>query len=442
MPLVISVAGSTRTTSCDFQSLHITQSVVSNAGGAETVIHVPDRSWHPAAANEYIVMTSSDSVKHFAGMITEVQEEMAGLTQLRYRLTAKDYTYLFDRLMVTEIYASSGPTANLNIDTVVADITTRFTTGFSTGGIQSGLGTLAQHRFDYVYPSDACRGMADELAVLFYIDYDKVVNLRTPGSDVAPIPEIDLDTFSSSANWSNCVLSEAAANIKNRIILQGYKTKSTVAYQNVFTGDGVSKFFPLGYEPSGIATTELVATLNAVTLTNKTDNIDGSPSTTAGSTAQVFICYTNMGARTDFSPSSTETLTLTYNYMLDGGTQVDDAAAQTEMASREGGDGIHMYQVNDPGLTNYQSNDNLAIARGQTLTARYGRPVLQAEFDSLEQGWKPGQAFAMSSVYRMGGFDKTFYVYEMEKSLVNHPGTTGTPMWRYHILAGATPLPL
>ena len=122
--------------------------------------------------------------------------------------------------------------------------------------------------------------------------------------------------------------------------------------------------------------------------------------------------------------------------------QSDDAAAQTEMIAREGGDGVHMWQVNDPALTNWASNDDIAVAKGQAITARYGKPLLQGEFDSLQQGWEPGQSLMVASTDRMGGFTKQFYVYQVEKSLMNHPGSTDTPTWKYHIAAGESPLPL
>ena len=442
MPLSIDINSVARTSQCDLRSLSITQGIVGNAGGAEMVVHVPDRSWRPKAANVVVIATSSDAVTHFGGVVTDVEEEMAGLNALRYRVTCKDYTYLFDRMMVTENYLSNGPTANLNVDTILAHVVTTYTTGFSTGTIQAGLGTVAQQRYDYVYPSDVGRGLADQVGALFWIDSTKGVHLQASGLAAAPIATIDLDSYSTSANWSSFVIRESAQNIKNRIVLQGYKVKSTVKFANAFAGDGAQRFFPLGYEASSLSTGEFLATLNAVTLTPLTDNIDASPTTAAGSTASIYVCFVNQGVRTAFAQSSTEVLSLSYNYMKDSGFQSDDAAAQAEMVTREGGDGVHMYMVNDPSLGNFASNDDIAIAKGQAITQRYGKPLLQGEFDSIQQGWAPGQSMTVSSTDRMGGFTKQFYVYQIEKTLMNHPGTTGTPTWNYHIATGESFVPL
>jgi len=442
MPLSIDIAGTERRSQCELRSLNITSTIMSNASQAQMTVHVPDRSWHPKAANVVIIATSSDGYTHFGGTISEVEEEMSGQTGLRYHVSMHDYTDLFDRVMVTTNYLTSGPTTSLAVDEIVAHITQNYTTGFSTGDIQTGLGTAAQQRYDYVYPSDAIRGLANQFQALFWIDSTKGIHFQSAGVDPAPISAIDLDSYTTSANWSDFRLREAASNIKNRIVLQGYKTKSTVSFQNIFTGNGTQQFFPLGYEASGVSTGDIQVTLNSATLTPMVDNVDGSPSTTAGSTSQIFICYVNLGARTDFAPTSTETLTLTYTYMQDSGFQSDDPAAQTEMAAREGGDGVHMYMINDPSLTNFQANDNLAIAQGQALTARYGKPLLQGEFDSFTQGWERGQYLTVSSTNRMGGFTKTMFVYQIDKKMINHPGTTGTPTWKYHVTVGESALPL
>lgn len=444
MPLTYSIAGADRTTSVRFESLRVQNTITSNADFAEMSLFLPAGStWHPRAANEVIITTSTDSVKHFAGLIQDVTEEQVLLGALRYRLSCKDYTLLFDRIMVTQNYLSSGPVSSLLGSSIVGHIITNYTTGFSSTGLQTS-GTVAEQRFDYVYPSDAIRQITDQLQWLFWIDYNKVVQFQSAGSYVAPVSDIDFDATSSGINWSNLVLTEQASNIKNRIVMQGYKKKNVTAMQSVFQGDGFTKFNLLGYEPSGISTGDMVADLNGVALSLYTDTVDGVPTTAtvAGSSTKLYICYDNFGARMDYTPSSTETLTVTFFPMVEGGFQQDDPVAQADMASREGGDGVHMYQVNDPSLTNLSGSDNLAVSIGQKITARYGKPGLQGTFDSFTQGWRAGQSFTGTSTYRMGGFTKQLYVYSVTKTLVNHPGSTDTPLWRHQISMGESPLPI
>jgi len=444
MPLSITVGGIDRTSVCRFESLRIHNTITSNADFADLAVFVKDATWRPKAGNVVVVATSSDAMVHFGGSIEEVTEEQVLLDDLRYRLSLKDYTLLFDRRMVTQNYLVTGPTTSLAANNIISNIVTNYcSTDFSSTGVQTAP-VVAEQRFDYVYPSDAIRQMADQLQWLFWIDYNKVVQFVSAGSLPAPLTSIDFDASSSGSNWSNAVFTESASNVKNRIILQGFKTKAVAAMQSVFVGDGFTKFNLLGYEPSGISTGDMVATLNAAPLTLYTDTIDGTPSTeiVAGSSSKLYICYDNMGARMDYTPSSSETITVTFYPLHDDGFQYDDAAAQTEMASREGGDGVHMYQSQDPGLTNLSGSADLAVATATALTTRYGSPKIKGTFDSFTQGWRAGQAFSGTSVSRMSGFTKQFYVHAVTKSLVNHPGSTGTPLWKHSVEFGESPLPV
>lgn len=444
MPLSITINGTDRTSSCRFESLRIHNTITSNADFADLAVFVKDASWRPQAANPVVIQTSSDSVIHFAGSIEEIEEEQVLLNSMRYRVSLKDYTLLFDRRMVTQNYLVTGPTTDLKASTIISHIVSNYcSTDFSSTGVQTAP-AVAEQRFDYVYPSDAIRGMADQLQWLFWIDYNKVVQFVAAGSLPAPLTSIDFDASSSGSNWSNAKFSESAANVKNRVILQGFKTKASAAMQSVFQGDGFTKFNLLGYEPAGISTGDMVADINGVPLTLYTDTIDGTPSTAtvAGSSSKLYICYDNMGARMDYTPSSTEILTVTFYPLHDDGFQYDDAAAQTNMAAREGGDGVHMYQAQDPGLTNLSGSADLAVATATALTTRYGSPKIKGTFDSFTQGWRAGQAFSGTSAVRMSGFTKQFYVHAVTKTLVNHPGSTGTPLWKHNVEFGESPLPL
>ena len=414
-----------------FKSLRITSTIIADQTTAEMEFLSTGGSWRPEAGNEIIVSTSSDSLRHFAGNIIDVTERATNRTDLLYSVGAKDFTWSFDRRMVTTTYGASSAAA------ILADIVTSYTTGFSTGGIQN-LGQIAQQRLDYVYPSDAIRAIADQQQAHWYIDFNKVVQYFSAISNIAPTTGINFD---NSTTYSDLVLRENASNIKNRAIVQGYRKASTVQVARSYIGDSTTRVFNLGYEPSGLSSTQMTVTEGGAAVDLLYDYIDGTPGSTVGSSSQAFVNFTNMCIRFSTAGAApSTTVSVSFTYMLDGGVQVDDAAAQNEMAARSSGDGIHMFKVDDPGMTNLAANDDLALALGDALTARYGQPQIEGQFRSYLQGWRAGQYFTGVSARRMGGFTQTLYVHRVDKSLVSHP-SGGSPTWVHDVYISNASMP-
>lgn len=444
MGVAVVIANTTRTSAVNLKTLRISSSITANASLCEFEVYSSGGSWRPKAGNELIVTTTSDALRHFAGNIIDVYERAVNRTDYHYSVQAKDYTWLFDRRSVardnsTQVYAAQAASA------IVADIVTTFTTGFSTAGIQVAPSVAAQ-RYNYVAPSAAIKGLADQIQWHFYIDYSKVVQFFSAISAIAPTTGINFDT--NTADYGDLVMHESAAQIKNRIVLEGYQTASNVQLSRSFTGDSTTRFFLLGYEPAGLSTSNMTATIDGVTLDLKSDEIDGSPGSTVGSSSQVYICFSNLGARfstAGLTPSGTQTLAFSFNYMKPGGVQQDDPAAQTVMAARSSGDGVHMYHVNDPSLTNFAQNDDLALAYGTALTTRYGQPPLEGSFHSYLAGWRAGQYFTGVSATRMGGdfsAGMTFYVNQVEKTVVQTTQLGGSLTWVHKIEFSNSEIPL
>jgi hypothetical protein len=423
--LEIAIAGTTRTTSCDIKSLLITNTITSNA----SVMELAARSsgdWRPRAGNQITVSTTSDSVRYFGGVVARVSEEARSRREFYYRMAVNDWTILFDRRLVAANYGSSAASA------IVADIVTSNTTGFSTAPIDVAPSVSAK-RWDYVKPSEAIQQLADELQWHWFINSTQGVEFFTALSDVAPSTAINFD---SSTGYSDLVLEERVDQVKNRIILQGYKRAATVQIASRFQADGQQRFFYGGYEPVDTASANITATLDGASLAIGTDEIDAAPGTTQGTSSTVYVCFANMGFRfsSGFSaPSSSMVFVATYTYLREGGIQYDDPTAQTDMASRSSGDGVHMFMVNDPGLTNNAANDDLALGVGAALTDRYGAPGMEGTFRTYgASSWRAGQYFTGSSTYRLGGFERTFYIHQVQQRVISHPDG-GSPTWQYDI---------
>lgn len=427
MGLVVTVAGADRTAQTTLQDLEVVSTIAANADMASLKIMVPmGAGWRPMAANEVIISTSSDGTKHFAGMIQEVTELGNASPVMNYIVHAKDYLQLFNKKLFVQEYSAATAA-----DAVARDVVAGTTDGFSSTGILLGP-LVPPQKFDYVANGDVMRRLADYSGYIWYIDYNKVVNFVPSISFSAPVASINLDT--DITNYGDLDLTETVQNEKNRVYVKGWKQKSSITYNQTFTGDGTSKFFLYGYEPSSIA--DVTATLNGAPLTVGTDTVDSQAGSTIGSSSSIYICFDNLGARFgNYAPTSTEVLSITANYMTPGFTVVEDLVAQSTMLAREGGDGIHEYAVDDPGVTADDGTDTIATTKGSAILTRDAYPRLTARFKSYTQGWRPGQSLVISSANRMTGFSKTFTVAEVRKRLVNHASTSGSPVFVHDITA-------
>jgi hypothetical protein len=283
-------------------------------------------------------------------------------------------------------------------------------------------------KFDYVTPGDVIRIMADTVSYGWWIDYSKVVNFVSTLTMAAPIPTINLD--SDITNYGSMDITESVNQLKNKIYVKDWKQKSDVTFNRSFTGDGATKFFLFGYEPSAIG--DVSATINGTALSVKTDQVDASPGDGIGSSSSIYMCFDNLGARQNYAPTSTELLSITANYMVPGIIAVENTDAQSTAAAREGGDGIHEYVYADPGLTASDGSVLLALAKGNSILSRDAFASISGRFVSFTQGWRAGQSFVLNSTTRMlGSLPRTVYVQQVVKRLVGSTG--GAPTLFYQI---------
>ena len=424
MALGITISGTDRTSSCKLETIEVVNTIASNSDTAEMVVSVSSTAgWRPKAGNPVVI--TNGGTKEFGGVISEVTEADFGIERLRYQVNARDYTYLFDKYLVVEEYAAG------TASSIVANIVTSYTTGFTTTNVQAAP-TVGAQTFDYVEPSQSVRQLADLVGYGFYIDYDKDVHFYSLASVTAPVASIDLDT--NLTDYGDMKISETIGHgVKNRVYVKGFKQKSSATMARAFPGDGVSKFFSLGYEPASTSASDLSGTLGAAALTFGRDMRDSQPDNPVGTATDAYICFGNMGARFDVAPSSTAVVTINFKYMSEIPTLVEDTVAQSTMATREGsGDGVHEFVWNDPGLTAPDGTDTLALLKGREILSRYSGARLQTKFRSFTQGWRAGQSIQLVSTRRMGGLNKTFYVQQVVKRIVNHP-SGGSPVFTYDV---------
>lgn len=417
MAILITINAIDRTAYCDLKSISITDSITANADTLDMEVAVSSTdAWYPKAGNPVIITNGTG--KEFGGVIESIDERQLGPTRLRYQLSCRDYAYLFDKYLVVD-ESTSSMTADAWVDRII----TGFTTGFTAVNVLGPAPTVAGRQFNYVFASEAVRSLADEVGYAWYIDYDKDVHFFPSLTLLGPTTSINAET--NITNYGDLRLRETVAGAKDRVYLKGYKHKTANFWNRSFVGDSTTRTWVLGNEPASLDATDMTATIDGVSLDLKVDFIDGRPGEATGSSSQLFVNFDSGSVRMSTAAAAmtaAQTLSVNVRVMEDAISMVEDLAAQTTLAARESGDGIHEYAIENAQMSAFDGSDDLATLYGTIALARYSTPRVTGSFESFTQGWRAGQQFDITTTRRLGGFTSTFFVQQVNKRIVYSTG--------------------
>lgn len=368
----------------------------------------------PASGNEIVFTNAGD--REFAGVIASVEEEALNPSVLTYHVTAKDYTQWFDHHLVQEEYPAQA--ADVTVKAIVQSYANASGVVFTTTNVHPAF-IVADQKFPFVYPSEAIKTLADLIEWGFYIDYNRDVHFYPLEAALSPLPGNILDLDNDLSSYHDCLLREDISQLKNRIYLRGFKTRSTGTQPVHAVGDGVSTWFPIGYPPWSVDPADITVNLNGVPQTVLTDTKDGQPGD-GQTNAGAYVCFDNMGIRFNAPPTNGAVISGSFYQRTDAGTAVDDPDSQALIAAREATDGIYEHAIEDPSLT--APTLDTANARAQMLLYKYGYPKLTGSFGSYLQGWRAGQRFTVKAAKRMGGLNQLMYVTKVVKRIVSAGG--------------------
>jgi hypothetical protein len=159
-------------------------------------------------------ITLGDGTVLFGGQIDTVEEFYEGgrRTNRAWHVGCTDYTRLANRRKVRIRYALQ------SASTMAIDVVTRFTDGFTTNAIQSGLPAIAIEFTDETVVGALTR-MADRIGGYCYIDYNKDVHLFITESTATPDPITESRAGSSTARALRATLD--ARQRRTRVYVEG-----------------------------------------------------------------------------------------------------------------------------------------------------------------------------------------------------------------------------
>lgn len=154
MAIQITIGGVDFTSKIDLESIAVTNTVSNKSGTMEFEVTCVVGETIPRAGNEVIFLNGG--TREFAGILMAPKEELINPAKLLYKCQARDYTYLFDRIIVPETYPSQAA------DVIVRAVVQNYTSGFTTTNVQNAF-VVAEQQFNDLFPSDCVKTLADLL---------------------------------------------------------------------------------------------------------------------------------------------------------------------------------------------------------------------------------------------------------------------------------------
>lgn len=433
MAIQFLIGGTDMSAYVDNKTVRGTNTIALKADTLSLDVIVPVGVAIPRGGNEVVWLNGG--VREFAGrllQVTEIQAEPG--RKYRYKCAVRDYSWEFDKRLVTETFPTP-PALTMRADLMIKAIVDGWTTGFTYSNVLESFDLAAQTYNDSA-PSDAIKQIADALEWIFYIDYDRDVHFKPITANVSPLPDNTLDVDNDLTSYRDLEITEDVSQVKNRIYLHDVRVRNQYELTRSFAGDGVTEWFPLGYEPYDLDGSAV--TVAGVPYDVTWEGMGGKPGD-GQTNAKAYLCADNMGVRITPPPANGAAVSAAF-YPVDTIPKLmwEDLDSQTEMAAREGGDGVHEFAMRDPNVNG--PDDTTAQARAQLLMYKYGPPRIVGKFGSDLQGWRAGQFFYLTSQYRMGGAFATptkMYVLQVDKSIIT-AGPAGDRL-RYTVSFANTP---
>ena len=333
----------------------------------------------PESGQQVQIYVDSTAQMLFGGIVSTVtQTYMAPGEFNQYSISCTDYRKLFDRQLVTEHYQNDYFVDDVTVDFIIQEIVDDYTDaaiGFTTNNVQV-FTRIIDFKFNYHYPSDCLRELAETFNCEWYIDEDKDIHFFYKDHSVAPIEITDATMISTPIN--NFSIGRDNTQIRNRIYIQGGYTTSEEETVT-FVGNGESRYWQLPYRPHDIS-----IKVSGVTKTIGQENVDtGSYNYWYNAYERTLFCDDGTSTPGEAVPLAVK---MKFEYPLL--VQVDNNDSQTLLGTIEGGDGIYEYIVRDQNLESKDQSENY----GYRELEKRSNPIIYGFFVVTDYyGFKPGQ---------------------------------------------------
>jgi hypothetical protein len=377
-PLSIFIGGLNRTCATKLGSLKINNQITSKVDTCSfTLYNDGDSVIRPEVGEQIDIFEYGTSTKIYSGEISKIKQSQESLLNnyFSFSISSTDYTKRLSKRLVTKEYT------NEFAGDIIKDIIDTYYTEFSYINVQEGP-KIDYVAFNLVTGLNAIKKIAKLSGYDWYVDPTKDIHFFLPATNYAPYELYDdNDTKIESDHYFNLKINRDKANYRNKIYLQGgYYTEAF--NDDIQVADGEQTTFNLAYEPYSPVAVYVDTGSGYVQKTLGVDNIDTSGYDFVVN--QTEKCVRNLDLAT---LNAGNKIKVTYNKRIKIIVEDENTTSQSDIQSREGGDGIYEYKLNDDTIASIAS----ANERIDAEIADYKDPQVSGSFITDQPGYQAGQ---------------------------------------------------
>lgn len=225
----------------DWKSISINENLTSSADSFKFLVKkYGGKNYSPLLGEE--VIFEVDNIKIFGGYIVNIEQTADALSN-SIKVTAKDYTHILDRKLVSKTYTDTSASA------IISDIISNFApAGFTVNHVVAPV-IVKKIVFNYLSISNSLEKLCKMLGVYdWYVDADKDIHFFESGENPAPF---EINDGGGNFSYSSLDIKRNATQIKNKIIIRGGTVEGDL-FTDKKDPDGIQKTFFVGYNLVGI----------------------------------------------------------------------------------------------------------------------------------------------------------------------------------------------
>lgn len=383
MALVITVAGVDRTRSIRSGSLRIVSVLTNSPDTAEFLVpKFGDRTFTPDVDDEVII--TNDGTRIFGGHIMQMDETFSVLNSVDYRVKCIDYTKHIDQRLVVDTYE------NMTVQAIVTAIRNTYMPSDVDVSNVTVTTLIPYIAFNYEYPSDCLRQLAELSGADWRIDYNKNLYFQEQATDAAPF---SLSDTNGRYIYNSLRMRKDLTQLRNVIYVRGgeYQAVTTTA---AFVAETNQKHYLLPYKFS-----DLVVSVTGQSKSVGIDPIDPETEYDALHNFQEKM----VKFREDRKPSAGSAVRISGRPYLPVIYKLRDPGSIATFTARE-------YAVVDRSINSREGAQKRALAE---LLA-YKSTISEGSFDTYDTGLEVGQQITVQSDLR--GIDASYVINRVETS--------------------------
>jgi len=384
------------------QSVQITQGVTKEATTGKMTVKYITGKYKPEGEDE--IMIYDDGVAIFGGFVSRPTQKVIQGPIIIYECDLKNKVYLLNRKLVNTTYSSEKA-----ID-IIEDIVSKFSgAGITTVNVEDDASATGSFVFNNIEVSVAIQQIADQFSKEWYVDPTGDIHFFSKFAENAPF---DLDDDGGKYIWESLQITEDYTQIKNSILVEGGKEKSTATSTDKFVGNAQSSSYVLSR-----LYTDITVTVAGVAKTVGIQNIDTFATKDCLYDYDMGVLYFNPAS----PPANGALIEVTGKYYFAIAVRYKDLASIGTYGERE-------FRIQDKNIGSRTD----AAARARAEITAYGQAVSEGSFETYESGLVAGQKIHIGSVLR--GISADFIIQRLTGKML----TSQKMVWTVSIVSVKT----